>query len=75
MAELKAEVAVTGEVFITVRAADGHEMDLAMDDSFRDWLKIVRWNWRYGHIYGLRLNAVDLFRKVLWRKVTRWLPF
>jgi hypothetical protein len=51
---------------------DGREWDFGeMDDSFRAWRAIVRWNLHYRHWGALRMNARDLFSKVLWRKIWR----
>lgn len=55
----------------TVRGQDGYTVEFWMDDSLRSWWSIVRWNLHYRHWRDLRANAVDLFSKVIWRKLWR----
>lgn len=71
MSDLEAKVVTRYEFGGAMRGADGYEVEFLMDDSFRSWLSIVRWNLHYRHFGALRMNARDLFAKVIRRKLWR----
>ena len=54
-----------------VIGADGRRATFLIDDSFRSWWTIVRWNLSRRHWQAVRLNVRDLFTKVLRRKLWR----
>ena len=68
MASLDAKVTVDHEFGGTVSSADGFSVTFLMDDSFKSWWSIARWNVHGRHWRVLfSRNVPDLFRKVLWR--------
>ena len=69
---MEAKTSVTYELGGSFRSADGKkELRFTADDSFGSWWAIVRWNWYFGHWGALRMNARDLFGKVLRKKLLR----
>lgn len=72
MPDLAAKVSTQFEFGGQVTGADGFTVEFWMDDSFRSWLQIVRWNLHYRHWRALEMNARDLFTKVIRRKVRIW---
>lgn len=71
MPDLDAKVATRYEFGGVIRGVDGYEANFQMDDSFRSWRSIARWNLHYRHWRALALNGRDLFSKVIWRKLWR----
>jgi hypothetical protein len=71
VSDLSARTVVDYEFGGVVRGADGFEIEFVMDDSFRSWRQIVRWNLHYRHWAALRMNARHLFTKVIGRKLWR----
>jgi len=72
VSDMRARVGVRYEFGGKGIGSDGYEIDFGpFDDSFRCWRQIVRWNLHYRHWGALRMNARDLFTKVLWRKLWR----
>jgi hypothetical protein len=69
--DMDAQVGVRYEMLGRVVSADGRVLEFKMDDSFASWWAITRWNWHYRHWAALRMNARDLFTKVLRRKLWR----
>ena len=72
MSELGAELEADGGLGAELEGADGYRARFTIDDSFRSWLAIARWNLHYRHWGALRRNGGDLFTRVLWRKL--WPP-
>lgn len=73
MVDLTARQLIRREFSGTARGADGFEVSFVMDDSFKSWRSIVRWNLHYRHWDALRMNSRDLFTKVLRAKLGRML--
>lgn len=71
MTDMSARTTVRYEFGGVATGADGFQIEFLMDDSFRSWRQIVRWNLHYHHWRALRMNARDLFTKVIWRKLWR----
>lgn len=71
MADLEAKVGMGYEFGGTARGGDGYEVSFVMDDSFRSWRQIARWNLHYRHWAALRGNVHDLFTKVIRRRLRR----
>lgn len=71
MSDMDAKVGTTYEFGGSLRGADGFTIEFECDDSFHSWWQIVRWNWHFRHWSALRMNARDLFTKVIGRKLWR----
>jgi hypothetical protein len=72
VSEFGAKTTVRFEFGAELEGADGYRARFTIDDSFRSWLAIARWNLHYRHWGALRQNGGDLFTRVLWRKL--WPP-
>lgn len=73
--DVVAQTTVTWELCGTLKGADGYSVDLGtLDNSFRCWRQIVRWNLHYRHWRCLAGNTRDLFTKTLkealWRHLS-----
>jgi hypothetical protein len=68
VSELGAKTTVRFEFGAELEGADGYRARFRIDDSFRSWFVIARWNLHYGHWRALAGNGRDLFTRVLWRR-------